>query len=378
MPDTDAMNPEQLRRELQQARTRIRELEDAAAGGNSCCAHYNSLFRDNHAVMLFIDPETGLIADANNAAANFYGWPRDELLGKPIADINTLPPDKIREEMRKARGQSKRYFDFRHRTADGDVRDVEVYSGPIRHDGRELLYSLVFDVTERKLNERLKEDMVRIARHDLKSPLNGVLNIPEVLLLDENLTEDQRQALKMIVDSGEAMLNLINMSQDFFRMEQGTYRFQPEPVDVREVLDRLVQDHAALAESKALSVHVVQDAGVAGLQAGGVRLLCYTLLGNLLKNALEAAPPASSVEARLSREGDALRVDIVNPGAVPRKVREAFFEKYATSGKQYGLGLGAYSAKLMAETMDGSVSMRTSDEENRTTLVVRLPLFRQG
>ncbi len=114
---------------------------------------YRSLFENSHAVMLIIDPDGGAIVDANPAAAAYYGWTRDELRRMNIGEINTLPPSEIREEMDRARRDLRRHFLFRHRLADGSIRDVETYSGPIVLGERHLLYSIIHDLTERKRAE---------------------------------------------------------------------------------------------------------------------------------------------------------------------------------------------------------------------------------
>lgn len=137
-------------------------------------ARFRSLFQNNHAVMLVIDPATGEIFDANPAACAYYGWSHDELTRMKIADINTLTPAQIAEEMAKARTLQRTYFDFRHRRADGSVRDVEVYSGPIQIQGRDLLYSLVFDVTQRKEAERSLQHSHELMRYIIEHARSAI------------------------------------------------------------------------------------------------------------------------------------------------------------------------------------------------------------
>ncbi|MGB9666555.1 MAG: PAS domain-containing sensor histidine kinase [Candidatus Cryosericum sp.] len=118
---------------------------------------YKSLFQNNHAVMLLIDPDSGSIVDANRAASDYYGWTHEELLKKKISEINTLSVPEVHAEMQSARAETRNYFVFRHRRADGSIRDVEVYSGPLVLMGKTLLYSIVHDITEqRKGEERLR------------------------------------------------------------------------------------------------------------------------------------------------------------------------------------------------------------------------------
>lgn len=111
---------------------------------------YRSLFENNHSVMLLIDPATAEIVDANPAACSFYGYSRAELTGRKITDINTMPAEEVKQEMERASREQHRHFEFRHRLADGGIREVEVYSGPIEAHGRQLLYSIVYDVTDRR------------------------------------------------------------------------------------------------------------------------------------------------------------------------------------------------------------------------------------
>ena len=114
---------------------------------------YRQMFENNRAVKLLIDPESGRIVDANMAACDFYGYTRDELRAMRIWDINVRGEDDVRREMALAREQQRNYFHFRHMRAGGDVRDVEVHSGPIEVGKRRLLYSIVHDITERRKAE---------------------------------------------------------------------------------------------------------------------------------------------------------------------------------------------------------------------------------
>ncbi|NDL67020.1 PAS domain S-box protein [Anaerotalea alkaliphila] len=115
---------------------------------------YRSLFRNNHAVMLILDPATGRIVESNPAASNYYGWSGEEMARMGIGEINTLEEEEIQREMGKALEEKRRHFNFRHRKADGTVADVEVYSGPISFQGKKHLYSIVHDVSEKAMAQR--------------------------------------------------------------------------------------------------------------------------------------------------------------------------------------------------------------------------------
>ena len=115
---------------------------------------YRQMFEGNRAVQLLLDPDSGVILDANEAAAEFYGWSIDELRSMRIWDINILSEDRIRTEMMEAARQKRTYFVFEHRMKSGEIRDVEVHSGPVDIGGRTILYSIIHDVTERRQAER--------------------------------------------------------------------------------------------------------------------------------------------------------------------------------------------------------------------------------
>jgi len=120
---------------------------------------FRSLFNNNKAIMLLIDSETGDILESNPAASAYYGWSQEELARKKISEINALSPEEVRAEMRKAVREERNSFEFKHHLANGSTRDVEVFSSPIEHKGKTLLFSIIHDITERKQTEKeLKEN----------------------------------------------------------------------------------------------------------------------------------------------------------------------------------------------------------------------------
>jgi PAS domain S-box-containing protein len=140
----------------------ITERKQAEENLKESESRYHSLFENNHAVMLLIKPGTGRIVDANPAAAAYYGYTREQLTSMAITEINTLTREQVLEEMKQARSQQRQSFMFRHRLANGEVRDVTVYSGPIVVSGETLLYSIVHDITDQKqARENLRESEER-------------------------------------------------------------------------------------------------------------------------------------------------------------------------------------------------------------------------
>ena len=110
-------------------------------------------------------------------------------------------------------------------------------------------------------------------------------------------------------------------------------------------------------------------------------VLLQTLFSNLLQNALEASPAGGKIVVTFNTakpataENDAtLAIEIHNSGAIPQDIQQRFFQKYATSGKPGGTGLGTYSALLIAEAHGGGISF-TSSEADGTRVLVTLPML---
>lgn len=120
---------------------------------------YRQMFQNNRAIQLLIDPETGNIVQANQAAADFYGYDIETLQNMRIHEINMLSEDEVHSEMRLAVAQEQTFFEFQHRLASGEIRNVNVFSSPIDATGRKLLYSIVVDVDEKQKTQRLYESL---------------------------------------------------------------------------------------------------------------------------------------------------------------------------------------------------------------------------
>jgi len=119
---------------------------------------YRSLFDNNPAAMMLVDPETLAIVDANPAALRFYGYSHQRMTQLHATDMNPLPEPELRAEIEKAAAQTQQTFHARHRLSDGTIREVELYTGPLIIRGERLLYTIVHDITDRiRAEEALAE-----------------------------------------------------------------------------------------------------------------------------------------------------------------------------------------------------------------------------
>ena len=138
---------------------------------------YKDLFEESHSIMLIINPETGEIIDANFSACKFYQYTKEQIIKMSIMDINTLNPKQISKKMQHAKKEERNYFNFNHKLATGEIRDVEVYSSPIMLAGQKVLYSIIHDITERLRIEKEREVIItklEKAKKEIKT-LKGIL-----------------------------------------------------------------------------------------------------------------------------------------------------------------------------------------------------------
>jgi two-component system sensor histidine kinase/response regulator len=136
------------------------------------------------------------------------------------------------------------------------------------------------------------------------------------------------------------------------------------------VIKKVVTTVTTLADQLGITLEYSPPAH--DISVTGDEMLCHSLLNNLVRNAVEAAPQGSAVKIHLDA-GDCAIVSIHNQGEIPEAIRDQFFDKYVTSGKKQGTGLGTYSARLLTEVQNGRIEFESSKEAG-TTLQVALPL----
>lgn len=129
------------------------------------------LFERSRAVLLILNARDGRVMHANAAAAKFYGWTRAQLKTKRIWDLNPLPRETLEEKLLEVVAGKGNFFKFQHRTAAGELRDIESFTTPIGSRKDNLIFSIIHDVTE----GRHAEDSLRLAKRALEFAPVGII-----------------------------------------------------------------------------------------------------------------------------------------------------------------------------------------------------------
>lgn len=263
---------------------------------------YRAFFENNHAIMLLVDPKTEEIVDANPAAAHFYGYSVPEMRSLHMSVISAQTEEDIYREMFKARDEGRVYFILKHKLQSGEIRDVEVYSGPILVQGRQLLYSVIHDVTVRI---RLEREMKRMATTDA---LTGTSNRHEFFdKANKELARSSRYGHPLTV----LMLDI-----DYFKSINDTYGHQTGD-DVLKVLSETVA--ASLREVDIFGRLGGEEFAVILPETGpssGI-VVAERLRGDIEKLRVESKDGeevqfTASIGVSSAREGDQVIEDVIN------------------------------------------------------------------
>lgn len=357
----------QHRRELE------RKVEERTASLRETNQQLNTVLDNILAGVLLVDATDHVIVNINPAGLRMIGGNREDVIGRkcfqflcstqeghcPITDLNQTMDNAERDLL----------------TMSGEKIPVLKTVARTLLNGRPHLIETFVDITEQKKLAQLKDDIERITRHDLKTPLNGIIGIPDILLGRLALNEEERDLLKGVKESGLKMLRMINMSLDLYKLEMGTYEYQPGPLNLAAILRSVLRDLDSYVVGKRLALRATVDGAPSSLGSPllvqGEELLFYSMLSNLLKNATEASPFGAELSIAIDTRPTP-RIAIHNRGLLPAGMREHFFEKYATSGKRDGTGLGTYSAMLIARAMGGNIEVDVHEPDG-VTVTVALP-----
>ncbi|MBU1109899.1 MAG: hybrid sensor histidine kinase/response regulator [Candidatus Riflebacteria bacterium] len=221
-------------------------------------------------------------------------------------------------------------------------------------------------------NLDLREVVEQISRHDLKGPMTVILNIPEMLMAEKNLTPDQIELLGFLSLSAHRLMEMIHRSLDLYKMERGTYQPEMARVNLVKIVSEVFATLKSSAANKKIACKMLLEQQPVSqndvVEVLGEEHLFFSIFSNLIKNAIEASPEGKEITVAFSASPQ-LSISIKNMGCIPSQIQHRFFEKYSTHGKEGGTGLGTFSARLMAKTLGGDIAF-TSNETDGTNLVV--------
>jgi PAS domain S-box-containing protein len=327
---------------------------------------YRELFEDSIDPIL-ITGWDGRILEANRQAAMITNVAQETLIGQEISRFSVLVPEKVGAQFELLRSGEMITYETNLHAAGGRESPIQVYARNVLIDGASLLQWILRDISERKNLDSLRNDLISMIYHDLRSPLANIVSSLDVL--DAMATPDADPAQKSLLDiairSTERIQRLTNSLLDIRRLEAG------QPIGNRSSLSPLVLAADAIEivrpiiDNKKQQIAALVPVGLPDVLVDGD--MVRRVLTNLLENAVKYTPTGSKiyVGARLERDDRLLMwVQDTGPG-IPAGDRERIFDKFTRlhgKGGPKGLGLGLAFCRLAVEAHGGHIWVEDGPE----------------
>ena len=343
----------------------------------------------------------GALADWNHQAELTFGWRREDIIGRPVAEA--IIPARHRE----AHWRGLRHFlatgegpvlgkriELTALHRDGHEFPVEITIAPVPLGGTHLFTAFVHDITERKRAEaelrsakdqaqaatQAKSEFLANMSHEIRTPLNGIIGMTE-LALDTTLSPEQRELLDLAKSSADHLLSVLNDILDFSKIEAGKLELETLPFDLRDVLEDTLATLAVRAHAKGLELLDDVAADVPAVLAGDLHRLrqeVVNLIGNAIKFTergevvlrVEAAPPPDPAAA--GPEAHWLHFSVRDTGIgvsheQQARLFQAFSQADASTTRKYGgTGLGLAISARIVEQMGGRIWLESEEGRGST------------
>jgi signal transduction histidine kinase len=345
------------------ARTRLAE------GGNRAAARAAivSQQRQRQALRNEISSETrdtallvgaGLIAGLTGAALLFTGLIAS--MRRPLEDL----------------------VDASGRLAGGDL-DARVKVGGLSETAtlgaafNEMAEELQRRAGERDQLDRMKDEFVLTASHELRSPLTSVQGFAELLLLErEQLSPRQAETVEVILDNTRHLVRLLNDLLDLARSDAGRLTIRPEPTGATELIEDAARTMRAQIDARGQVLSMEIEPGLPQIEADRDRI--RQVLVNLLTNANEYCPESAGIEMKAHHAGVEVEIDVIDNGpGIPAQQLEHIFERFSRGDagetqRVGGTGLGLAISKSLIELHGGTIDAESTPGVG-STFRIRLP-----
>ncbi len=340
---------------------------------------FRSLFENNHAVMLLIDPENLDIIDANPAAVNFYGYTYEQLKKMKISDINTLDQEQVFQKAKDAMHKQYARNEFQHKLANGQLKDVESFAGLVYASDKKYLYAIIHDITDKKLAEAklienaialnelnlTKDKLFSVIAHDLRNPIGLMLNLVEMYTEEkEDYSEEEKNRMlkamhKTAVNTYELLENLLAWSR--------LQRKHIKPVFQESDLYEHVAYCLASVESTALKKQLLIKSNIPrGFKAQLDLNIFEIVFRNLLSNAIKFSNPGQSIALNAAFDLDEnLIFSITDHGiGMDESMLNNLFSLDNETGRpgtagEKSTGLGLVICKDMMNLINGKIEVKS-------------------
>ena len=373
-----------------EVRAREQRLTEAQEQLRRSETHFRSLIENASDITTIIDVD-GTIRYESPSVERELGYREEDLVGRNVAefvhpdDVPLVTGDLVRGAGNGIAGSS---IEFRFRDRAGVWRVLEARSNKLPDDavpGGVVVNSR--DITARKQAEalqvakdaadsanRAKSEFLATMSHEIRTPMNAIIGMTG-LLLNTELSDEQRDYAETVRHSSDALLTIINDILDFSKIEAGKLELEQQPFDLRDCLEAALDLIATRAAEKGLDLCYQVEEGTPGVVVGDVtrfRQILVNLLGNAVKFT-ERGEVEVTVSSRSQEDGrHELHVAVRDTGiGIPTDRMDRLFRSFsqvdASTTRRYGgTGLGLAISKRLTELMGGTMWVESVVGEGTT------------
>lgn len=327
----------------------------------------------------------GTVLSWNMAAEGMYGYTAEEIVGKPVFLLS--PPERAGEiegNLEKLRRHERvPHFETVRMTKDHRRIDVSVRTSLVKNSSGAIIGAAIIarDITEQKraqedhaVASRIKQQFLDNMNHEIRTPLNGILGMTE-LVLDSELTADQRENMGLVKMSAESLLAAIDDILDFSQIQAGQLKLDCIPFDLRESLGETMKMLGFRAQNKGLELVYEVDQEIPPLllgDPGRIRRIIYNLVGNAVKYTERGEILLTVRQESRNYDNICLQFAVKDTGiGISREKQQIIFQPFSqadgSSTRKYGgMGLGLAIVSRLVELMQGKIWLESESGKGST------------
>jgi two-component system, NtrC family, sensor histidine kinase KinB len=339
---------------------------------------YRELFDDSIDPILITDWH-GKIIEANRKAILTSGYSKEALRSMSILQLHTPNSELIGTEFEKMPRNRTVSYESRMRTKGEHEVPVEVYVRQVSIEDNLLIQWIFRDITERKNLDSMREDLISMIYHDLRSPLANVISSLDIL---ETMLPDEDPNLPSLVGiaqrSTDRIQRLTNSLLDISRLEAGQPIGNRQPTDMLLVVRDACEMIRPVIENKQQHVNLILPAKLDKPLVDSDMIRRVVM--NLLENASKYSPPGSMIQAGAKEDANQVKIWVQDDGpGIPATERTRIFEKFTRLSYREqstkGSGLGLAYCKLAVEAHGGRIWVE-SEQGSGACFIFTLPTSR--
>lgn len=339
---------------------------------------YRAIF-ENANDAIFIEDENENIIDANAHATDLTGYDRNELLNMRTVELQ--PTEYESYEMR-----LDERFETKLVRKDGNVLDVELTLSQIRLGEKNMIISVVRDMTDKmkaqeemrnakekaEESDRVKSHFLAQMSHEIRTPINAILGYSTLIKdeLGDNIDEETKSNFEIIESASQRLMRTIDLILRMSEIQTGNYNFVSKKLDLHsQILDQLYKQFKVIAKSKGLEFSLKKNTESTGII--GDEFSVMQIFSNLISNAIKYTIEGK-VEVIIWKNDEKTYVDVTDTGiGISKEYQPHLFQMFSQEEQGYtrkfeGNGLGLALVKKYCEMNNASIDVISEKHKGST------------